>query len=275
MNAQRKRRGLWLALACISLVLSVSGCEQMTSGNFGGTEMITGEASPPSSSETTAPTGVTAAPLSSSSISLSWSPVAEAASYKVYRSDNASGSYREAGTPTAPPYTDTGLASNTAYYYKVSAVNRAGEESPQSSSVSAKTSSPDGDSGNITYSSVSGGNWILQSDGRRRSPAIDHGRVTKAKISFTSVSSNASITIQLDVSSASWDFAFISQLDNPGATSNSGFYSGSRISGTASTTVTIPVSSPGNHAVYIGYSKDSSGSGGFDCAWFTVIDYTD
>ncbi|MDR2070233.1 MAG: InlB B-repeat-containing protein, partial [Treponema sp.] len=56
---------------------------------------------------------------------------------------------------------------------------------------------------NITYSSVSGGAWTLQSDGRYRSPGISDNGVTKMRISFTSGSSNTSITIQLTVSSES------------------------------------------------------------------------
>jgi hypothetical protein len=122
--------------------------------------------------------------------------------------------------------------------------------------------------GNIWYSSVSGGEWTLQGDGSRRSPSIGHNGVTKARINFTSGSSNASITIQLRVSSESGcDFAFISQLDDDSATD-----SGSVISGETSVTVTIPVSSAGSHFVDIGYRKDSSQISGSDCAWFRVIE---
>jgi cellulose 1,4-beta-cellobiosidase len=375
MNKQRKRWGLayGLALACMSLVFSLSGCEQATSGDFGGTKLIMGETSSSPGGTTTlrAPTGVTAtaqsstitvswnpvsgadyykiygsesssgpysfvgesmspnyysavspnttyyykvsavnsageegpqsnyasvtpsslpggtmapntptgvtATASGTSITVSWSSVSGAASYKVYRSDYAYGSYTEVvdSPTTGTTFTDTGLSAYTAYYYKVSAVNSAGE-SAQSSSVSATTSSSSSSNDNITYSSVSGGEWTLQSDGRRKSPTISPGGTTKAKISFTSSSGNGSITIQLDVSSEyNGDYAFISTLDNPAATAYSGYYTGGRISGTTSTTVTIPVSSPGSHAVYIGYSKDASVSQGSDCAWFTVIDYTD
>jgi len=87
------------------------------------------------------PTEVTAAPASSTSITVSWSAVTGATGYKVYRSSSSSGTYTSVGTPTTNSYTDTGLTSNTTYYYKVSASNSAGE-SAQSSSVSAKTSPP-------------------------------------------------------------------------------------------------------------------------------------
>jgi uncharacterized repeat protein (TIGR02543 family) len=69
----------------------------------------------------------------------------------------------------------------------------------------------DGDFLGIIYSSVSGGTWALLGDSRRQSPAIGHGEVTKARVSFTSTVADASITIQLDVSSESGcDYAFIS-----------------------------------------------------------------
>jgi hypothetical protein len=122
----------------------------------------------------------------------------------------------------------------------------------------------------ITYSSVSGGEWTLQSDGRRKSPSISHGGVTKTRVSFTAMA-NANIRIALDVSSESgYDFAFISTLDNGSATSGSGYYT--RISGTTSVTVSIPVPSAGSHFIEIGYQKDGSQSSGSDCAWFKVIE---
>jgi hypothetical protein len=108
------------------------------------------------------------------------------------------------------------------------------------------STSSDGISG-ITYSSVSGGEWTVQSDGRRKSPSIAHSGATKTRVSFTSAAANANITIALDVSSESgYDFAFISTLDNGSATYSSGYYTGSRISGTVSVTVSIPVPAAGS-----------------------------
>jgi hypothetical protein len=123
---------------------------------------------------------------------------------------------------------------------------------------------------NVVYT----GDWALQGDGRRKSPAISHSDVTKARISFTSSGINAFISVQLDASSESGcDFAFVSTLDNASASYSSGYYD--RISGTDATTstviVTIPVSTAGDHFLEIGYQKDDSESGGSDCAWFKVI----
>jgi hypothetical protein len=114
--------------------------------------------------------------------------------------------------------------------------------------------------------------WTLQSDGRRKSPVIGHDAATKARVSFTSTVSNASITIQLDVSSeSSWDWAFISKLDDSNANSDINFSTDSKISGTTSKTVTIQVPNPGSHFIEIWYKKDSSGASGSDCAWFKVV----
>jgi uncharacterized repeat protein (TIGR02543 family) len=125
---------------------------------------------------------------------------------------------------------------------------------------------------NITYSSVSGGEWTLLADGRRQSPVTADNGITKARVSFTGGGSGVSITIQLEVSSeAEYDFAFIGELDNPSAAYDSGYYSGSLISGEDSVTISIPVPTAGSHFVDIGYSKDGSAFGGSDCAWFKVI----
>jgi uncharacterized repeat protein (TIGR02543 family) len=125
---------------------------------------------------------------------------------------------------------------------------------------------------NITYSSVSGGGtWTLESDGRRKSPYIGNDGITKARINFTSTA-GASITIQLDVSSESgYDWAFISTLDNSSATYDSGYFADSRISGTNSVTITIPVSTAGDHFIDIGYQKDYMSNDGSDRAWFKVV----
>jgi hypothetical protein len=126
---------------------------------------------------------------------------------------------------------------------------------------------------NISYSDVSGSStWTLLGDGRRQSPTIDHNGVTKSRINFTAAQANASIMIQRDVSSESgYDFAFISTLDNGDATYGSGYYSGSKISGTDSATVTIPVPTVGSHFVDVGYQKDGSVNHSSDCAWYRVL----
>jgi len=94
------------------------------------------------SSKPATPKGVKASATSSSSITITWNEVSGAVYYSVYRSTSSSGEYTSiGGWVFSTSYTDTGLSANTTYYYKVSAVNSAGE-STQSSSVSVTTSAP-------------------------------------------------------------------------------------------------------------------------------------
>ncbi|MEW2587119.1 chitinase [Streptomyces virginiae] len=89
-----------------------------------------------------APTGLTASAASSSSVLLSWSAVPGATSYTVHR-DGA------APLPvTAASATVTGLAASTAYTFRVSAVNAAGE-SPPSAPVSVTTTGGGGGGGGL------------------------------------------------------------------------------------------------------------------------------
>jgi uncharacterized repeat protein (TIGR02543 family) len=93
-------------------------------------------------SSLSAPTGLSAS-VSGSSITLSWSSVSGATSYKVYRSSSSSGSYSLLYTTYTYSYTDSGLSAGT-YYYKVSAVSSSGTESTQSSTASATVTSGGG-----------------------------------------------------------------------------------------------------------------------------------
>ena len=58
---------------------------------------------------------------------LTWNAVSGATSYKVYRAASQNGTYSLLGTVTATSYTNTGAKAGTAYWYKVKAVNSAGE----------------------------------------------------------------------------------------------------------------------------------------------------
>ncbi|MEU5653510.1 glycosyl hydrolase family 18 protein [Streptomyces pseudogriseolus] len=89
------------------------------------------------------PTGLRASGVTSTSVSLSWSPVSGATGYAVYRDGT------KVRTVTGTSATLTGLSPSAAYAFQVAALNDAGE-SARSSTVTATTSTPDsggGDSG--------------------------------------------------------------------------------------------------------------------------------
>lgn len=75
----------------------------------------------PTNASLAAPTGVVATATSISAATVSWTPVAGAASYEVWRS-SMNGAYTQVGAPTAATFNDSGLAANTTYLYKVRAV---------------------------------------------------------------------------------------------------------------------------------------------------------
>jgi cellulose 1,4-beta-cellobiosidase len=94
---------------------------------------------PPPPTPPAAPTALMAAGgPSKKKITLNWSAVAGAASYKVKRSTISGGPYTTVATGvTGTTYVNSGLTSNRTYYYVVSAVNAVGE-SPNSFQASAK-----------------------------------------------------------------------------------------------------------------------------------------
>ncbi|MBD5434805.1 MAG: fibronectin type III domain-containing protein [Treponema sp.] len=71
-----------------------------------------------------APTGLTATAVSSSSVELSWDSVNGATTYYVYKSESSSSSTASViGSTTSTSTTATGLKANTKYYFWVKAVN--------------------------------------------------------------------------------------------------------------------------------------------------------
>jgi fibronectin type 3 domain-containing protein len=122
---------------------------QVSAVNSAGESARSSEAS--ATTAPAAPLGVTATG-GNAQVALSWTASGGAVSYNIYRSSASGGEtlYQTGVTPTS--FTDTGLTSNTTYYYMVSAVNSTGE-SIRSSEVSA-TSAP----GSPTGLSAHGGN---------------------------------------------------------------------------------------------------------------------
>ncbi len=87
------------------------------------------EASAPEVSKPSAPTGLSAENIGNDVypvVNLSWNTVETATSYKVYRSSSSSSGYTLLGTSTVTKYSDNNPM-NGKNYYKVSAINSAGE----------------------------------------------------------------------------------------------------------------------------------------------------
>jgi uncharacterized repeat protein (TIGR02543 family) len=72
------------------------------------------------------PTGLVAQAASYSSTKLSWTAVAGASGYSVYRATSSTGTYTLLATVTTNTYTKTSLALGTTYYYKVIAYRLVG-----------------------------------------------------------------------------------------------------------------------------------------------------
>jgi fibronectin type 3 domain-containing protein len=89
--------------------------------------------------ESPVPTNVAAAPRSSSSLEVTWDEVSGAASYSVYRASSATGVYMLLGKTATNMYTDTGLASLTTYFYKITAKTEVCDDSRLSGSGYATT----------------------------------------------------------------------------------------------------------------------------------------
>ncbi|MFI8826418.1 chitinase [Streptomyces sp. NPDC053431] len=87
------------------------------------------------------PTGLSAAPPTSTSVTLTWPAVPGATSYRVYRDGVL------AATVTGTTYTATGLTPATSYGFQVSAANSAGESAKSPAVTVTTTSGGGGDPG--------------------------------------------------------------------------------------------------------------------------------
>jgi fibronectin type 3 domain-containing protein len=89
-----------------------------------------------------APSGLAAFPVSSTSLGISWDSVPGASGYKLYHSNTtATGTYNLIATVDTTGYTHSGLTLNTDYWYKVSATNIIGEGA-QSAYITGRITAP-------------------------------------------------------------------------------------------------------------------------------------
>ncbi|MHC6204812.1 fibronectin type III domain-containing protein [Breznakiellaceae bacterium SP9] len=126
-----------------SLIASPSGTAYTNTGLTGGTTYFykisayfsgNGEGEQSSSVSATllpaVPTGLVQTNQTTSTITMSWNPVAGADGYYVYRSISNSGlegTYTRLTSTSNTSYTNTGLSNGITYFYKVSAYNSTGE----------------------------------------------------------------------------------------------------------------------------------------------------
>lgn len=101
-------------VAALALATTLAAC----GGDDGPTE--------PQPTAPPAPSGVSATANSTSQVTVNFNTVSGATSYLVQRAPGSGGEFAQAGTPSAPPFQDSGLTASTAYRYRVAAVNAVG-----------------------------------------------------------------------------------------------------------------------------------------------------
>ncbi len=82
-----------------------------------------------------APSGVVARAVSSTSVLVSWNAVSGATSYQIFRRSPGSPTYTMVGTSSSTSFTDSSVAANTAYLYRVRAVSSAGSSADSASDL--------------------------------------------------------------------------------------------------------------------------------------------
>jgi RHS repeat-associated protein len=97
-----------------------------------------------------APSGLSAAPSGNSQINLAWTDASgNETAFKIERKTGAGGTYAQIATTAAnaTSYSNTGLAANTAYFYRVRAANAIGDSDYSNEASAATDNSPTPPSG--------------------------------------------------------------------------------------------------------------------------------
>ena len=98
---------------------------------------------PPDTTPPTAPTNLTATPISNSQINLSWGASTDDVGVTAYTVERCQGSgcanFAQIASPAGTSYSDTGLSATTSYTYRVWAVDASGNVSGYSNTAAATT----------------------------------------------------------------------------------------------------------------------------------------
>ena len=138
-------------------------------------------------------TGLTATP-GNARVTLSWTTVAGATSYRVYRGTTAgtrTALTSAGGTPADPTttsFTDTGLTNGTAYFYTVSAINAGGEgmQSTEASATAVRRTTPA-----VTITPTT----FTLAEGARRMYSLVLTTQPTGTVTVTPTSDNAAVTV--------------------------------------------------------------------------------
>jgi endoglucanase len=195
------------------------------------------------------PAGLTAMATSSSGISLGWSAVTPPAdctisSYSVFRSTTSSftpSSASQVASTSATAFTDSGLAADTTYYYKVEAVDGFGSSAPSlTASATTRAGSGGGVACHVTYSIVN--SWP---GGFQAAITIQNtGSTAWSSWDLTWTFANGQTIYGLWNGAASQNGANVSvlSLSYNGAIPAGGSYSGVGFTGAWNTTNAVPAS---------------------------------
>jgi hypothetical protein len=130
----------------------------------------------------TAPTALVSA-VTGSEISVAWTPVTGALTYRVFRATAAAGPYTAVGTTAGLSRNDTGLSAGKRYFYQVKGIDAGGLLGPASATVSAVTYGAPSVKVDSSLSQLSATGWITRTGssyygGSTRSASTAGRRIT-------------------------------------------------------------------------------------------------
>ncbi len=176
----------------------------VTQGNSSST--YTSKGGTPDAEPPTPPALLAATTASSSAIDLSWDASTDnvgVTGYNVYRSTNGN-SFSLAGSSPTTGFADLGLANSTTYWYQVTAVDGAGNESGASNTASATTLAPPATS--LTLTAPNGGeSW---SGGGSRAITWSSSNVSNVKLEYSTNNGTSWTVIASSVAASSGSYTW-------------------------------------------------------------------